>query len=268
MSEPNQSETPTSDPGASFTRTRLFVEDDLASGVGFTLGPDQSHYLQKVMRRGVGDRVVLFNGRDGEFWAQLTDMRRGAVSLSLGEKIRAQSPEPDLWLVFAPIRSAAVEFITAKATELGVSRIVPVMTARTNAEQVNTRRLRANAIEAAELSERLTVPEIDVPVQFTALLERWPTKRRLLVCDETGTGRPVADVAGELAENPRPIAVMTGPEGGFAPDELDQLRDLPFVMPVGLGPRVLRADTAALAALAVVQAAAGDWRSGRGVNQD
>lgn len=263
MSESKSTESSTSEAGASFTRIRLFVEDDLASGGGFTLGRDQSDYLQDVMRRGVGDRVALFNGRDGEFWAALTDMHPGATRVSLGEKLREQSPEPDLWLVFAPIEPAAVEFMIAKATELGVSRIVCVVTARTNAAQVNTRRLRANAIGAAEQSERLSVPKIDAPVQFSTFLARWPTARRLLVGDETGTGRPIADVAGELAENPRPLAVMTGPEGGFAPDELDQLRDLPFVTPVGLGSRVMRADTAALAALAVVQAVAGDWRSGR-----
>jgi len=248
---------------ADFTRIRLFVEDDLASGTGFTLGRDQSHYLQNVMRRGVGDRVALFNGRDGEFWAELTEMRRGAVGLSLGEQFREQAPEPDLWLVFAPIKRAAVHFMVTKATELGVSRIVPVITARTNSERVNTRRLRANATEAAEQSERLSVPEIDEPVRFPAFLEQWPDTRRLLVGDETGAGRPIAEVAAEMAQTPMPLAVMTGPEGGFAPDELDQLRDVPFVTPVGLGPRVLRADTAALAALAVVQAVAGDWRSGR-----
>jgi 16S rRNA (uracil1498-N3)-methyltransferase len=183
--------------------------------------------------------------------------------LSLGEQFRAQAPEPDLWLVFAPIKRTAVNFMVTKATELGVSRIVPVITARTNSERVNTRRLRANAIEAAEQSERLSVPEVDEPVRFPAFLERWSGTRRLLVGDETGAGRPIADIAAEMAQTPVPLAVMTGPEGGFAPDELDQLRDVPFVTPVGLGPRVLRADTAALAALAVVQAVAGDWRSGR-----
>lgn len=252
-----------SDSPADFTRIRLFVEDDLATGAGLTLGRDQSHYLQNVMRRGVGDHVAIFNGRDGEFWAAVTELRRGAVSLSLAERFRDQGPEPDLWLVFAPIKRAAVNFAVTKATELGVSRIVPVITARTNSERVNTRRLRANAIEAAEQSERLSVPEIAEPVRLPAFLDGWPSTRRLLVGDETGAGRPIADFVAELAENPGPLAVMTGPEGGFVPDELDQLRDLPFVTPVGLGPRVLRADTAALAALAIVQAVAGDWRSGR-----
>lgn len=247
---------------AHFTRIRLFVEDDLASGGAFTLGRDQSHYLQNVMRRSAGDRVALFNGRDGEFWAELTDVRRGAVALSLGERFREQGTEPDLWLVFAPIKRAAINFMVTKATELGVSRIVPVITARTNSERVNTRRLRANAVEAAEQSERLSVPEIDEPVRFPTFLERW-SGRRLLVGDETGGGKPIAEIAAEMAKSPEPLAVMIGPEGGFAPDELDQLRDVPFVTPVGLGPRVLRADTAALAALAVVQAVAGDWRSGR-----
>lgn len=248
---------------AHFTRIRLFVENDLATGGAFTLGRDQSHYLQNVMRRSAGDRVAIFNGRDGEFWAELTDVRRGAVALSLGERFRDQAPEPDLWLVFAPIKRAAVNFMVTKATELGVSRIVPVITGRTNSERVNTRRLRANAIEAAEQSERLSVPEVDEPVRLPAFLEQWSGTRRLLLGDETGAGKPIAEIAAEIAETPAPLAVMTGPEGGFAPDELDQLRDVPFVTPVGLGPRVLRADTAALAALAVVQAVAGDWRSGR-----
>jgi 16S rRNA (uracil1498-N3)-methyltransferase len=153
----------------SFTRVRLFVEDDLAAGTGLTLERDQSHYLANVMRKGAGDRVALFNGRDGEFWAEIAEARRGAVTVDVGERMREQAPEPDLWLAFAPIKRAAVDFVVAKATEIGVSRLIPVVTARTNTERVNTRRLRANAIEAAEQSERLTVPEIDEPVKFADL---------------------------------------------------------------------------------------------------
>ncbi|MBO21446.1 MAG: 16S rRNA (uracil(1498)-N(3))-methyltransferase [Rhodospirillaceae bacterium] len=249
-----------------FTRIRLFVEDDLAVGGAIVLGRDQSHYLQNVMRRGVGDRVALFNGRDGEYWAELIEMRRAAARVSVSGQLRTQVSEPDVWLTFAPIKRAAVDFMTTKATELGVARLLPVLTARTNSERVNTRRLRANATEAAEQSERLSVPVVDEPVRLPALLAAWPAERCLLVGDETGAGRPIAQVAAELLSDARvvpPLAVMTGPEGGFVPEELDQLRDLPFVIPVGLGPRVLRADTAALAALAVVQAVAGDWRSGR-----
>ncbi|MBN42565.1 MAG: 16S rRNA (uracil(1498)-N(3))-methyltransferase [Alphaproteobacteria bacterium] len=247
----------------SFTRIRLFVENDLIAGGALLLGPDQSHYLQNVMRRGVGDQVALFNGRDGEYQAELTEIRRGAVRVIVSDQLSPQRAEPDIWLVFAPIKRAAVDFLTTKATELGVARLLPVLTARTNSERVNTRRLGANAIEAAEQSERLCVPIIEEPVRLSTLLETWPVERCILLGDETGAGQSLATVAGSLSSDPGPLAVMIGPEGGFAPDELDQLRDLPFVVPVGLGPRVLRADTAAIAALAVVQAIAGDWRSGR-----
>lgn len=252
-----------SDTKASFSRLRLFVEDDLSADTALTLDRDQSHYLQNVMRRTDGDRIAVFNGRDGEFWADIVAAKRGAVTVELVERFRVQTPEPDLWLAFAPIKRAALGFLAAKSTELGVSRLVPVLTARTNSERVNTRRLRANAIEAAEQSERLSVPGIAEPVKFRSFVETWPHERRLLVGDETGAGRPVAEVTQMLADAPGPLAVMTGPEGGFAPDELDQLGELPFVTPIGLGPRVLRADTAALAALSVVQAIAGDWTSAR-----
>ena len=252
-----------SDTKASSTRLRLYVDDDLTTGMALPLSRDQSHYLQNVMRRGEGDRVALFNGRDGEYWAQIVAAKRGAVIVEAAEQLRPQTPEPDLWLAFAPIKRAALAFLTAKATELGVSKLIPVLTARTNSERVNTKRLHANAIEAAEQSERLSVPEIAEPLKFQKFLRDWPVDRRLLVGDETGTGRPVAEIARQLAQTPGSLAVMTGPEGGFAPDELDQLGELPFVTSIGLGPRVLRADTAALAALSVVQAIAGDWTSTR-----
>lgn len=252
-----------SDTKASFTRLRLFVEADLSVGAPVPLGRDQSHYLQNVMRRVEGDRIAVFNGREGEFWADIVAAKRGAVIVEPAELLQAQKPEPDLWLAFAPIKRAALGFLTAKATELGVSRLVPVLTARTNTERVKTARLRANAIEAAEQSERLSVPDISEPAKFRDVVKAWPRERILLVGDETGAGRPVAEVASELRDSPTPCAVMTGPEGGFAPDELDQLGELPFVRSIGLGPRVLRADTAALAALSVVQAIAGDWDSTR-----
>lgn len=252
-----------SDNKANFTRLRLFVEDDLNAGVPLPLTRDQSHYLQNVMRRSEGDRIAVFNGRDGEFWADIVTAKRGAVIVEPVELLRAQHAEPDLWLVFAPIKRAALGFLTAKATEIGVSKLLPVVTTRTNSERLKTARLRANAIEAAEQSERLSVPEISEPMKFRDFLDAWPAERTLLVGDETGAGRPVSEVAYDLRDKPGPCAVMTGPEGGFAPDELDQLGELPFVKSIGLGPRVLRADTAALAALSVVQAIAGDWMSAR-----
>lgn len=252
-----------SDMKASFTRLRLFVETDLSVGAPIPLSRDQSHYLQNVMRRSEGDRIAVFNGRDGEFWAEIVAAKRGAAIVEPVELLQAQKPEPDLWLVFAPVKRAAMGFLAAKATELGASRLLPVRTARTNTERVKIARLRANAIEAAEQSERLSVPDISEPARFREVLDAWPAERILLVGDETGAGRPVAEVAEELRDSPAPCAVMTGPEGGFAPDELDQLDELPFVRFIGLGPRVLRADTAALAALSVVQAIAGDWDSAR-----
>ncbi|MBT5571436.1 MAG: 16S rRNA (uracil(1498)-N(3))-methyltransferase [Alphaproteobacteria bacterium] len=248
---------------ANFTRLRLFVEDDLTTGAPVPLNRDQSHYLQNVMRKGEGDQIAVFNGRDGEYWAKIVAAKRGAVLVEPVELLRNQADEPDLWLVFAPIKRTAVSFLTSKATEIGVSQLMPVVTARTTTDRVNTKRLHANAIEAAEQSERLTVPVIAEPAKFQDFLRDWPRERLLLVGDETGNGRPIAEVAGELADEPRPYAVMTGPEGGFAPDELDQLGELPFVTFIGLGPRVLRADTAALATLSVVQSIAGDWTSKR-----
>ena len=252
-----------SDSNANFTRLRLFVEDDLAEGAPIPLTRDQSHYLQNVMRRGEGDRIAVFNRRDGEFWADIIAAKRGAVIVAPVQLFRAQQAEPDLWLGFAPIKRAALGFLTAKATEIGVSKLLPMLTARTNSERVNTARLRANAIEAAEQSERLSVPEVSEPVRFHDFLDAWPAERTLLLGDETGAGRLVSEAAQDLWDRPGPRTVMIGPEGGFALEELDQLGELPFVRSIGLGPRVLRADTAALAALSVVQAIAGDWMSAR-----
>ena len=252
-----------SDPKPSFTRIRLFIDDDLAAGSAIALTRDQSHYLQNLMGPNEGERIAVFNGRDGEYWADIVAANPGALVVEPAEILRPQTAEPDLWLAFAPLKRAAVEFLTAKATEIGVSRLLPVLTGRTNAEPVDTRQLRVHAVAAAEQSERLTVPEVCDPVTFAEFLRDWPVDRKLLVGDETGAGRPVIEVAGELAENPAPCAVLTGPEGGFTPVELDQLSELPFVTSIGLGPRVLRADTAALAALSVVQAVAGGWKPTR-----
>lgn len=229
-----------------------------------SLGRQQSHYLSNVMRAQMGDAVALFNGRDGEWQSQIASEGRRAVDLRVTNRLRAQSPEPDLWLAFAPIKRGRIDFVAAKATELGVSRLIPVMTARTQVSRVNRERLRANAVEAAEQCERLTVPKISDAVSLTDLLASWPAERRLLVGDETGDGQPIAAAAADLADGAgQPCAVLVGPEGGFTPDELDALGKLTFVIKIGLGPRVLRADTAAIAALSVVQAIAGDWRDRR-----
>jgi 16S rRNA (uracil1498-N3)-methyltransferase len=237
---------------------RLHVEPDLGDGVSVRLDGAQAHYVMNVMRLARGDVVALFNGRDGEWLGRLDGSGKGWCSLAVFEQRRAQREEGDLWLVFAPIKRARIDFLVEKATELGVSALYPVHTAHTVVGRVNLDRLRANAIEAAEQSERLTLPAVHEPQDLTSLLAGWPRERQLMLCDESGGGAPIGTALGKVPGGR--WAVLVGPEGGFAETELDALRKLAFVCPVSLGPRVLRADTAALAALAVVQALAGDWR--------
>ncbi|MEE8332262.1 MAG: 16S rRNA (uracil(1498)-N(3))-methyltransferase [Alphaproteobacteria bacterium] len=242
---------------------RLFIDQDLAAGRTIALARGQAHYLGHVMRLGAGAKVRLFNGRDGEWRGAIAKIGRNAASVALEAQARPQEPDGDLWLLFAPVKRAPIDTIATKATELGIAAFQPVFTRFTSVGRVNTGRLRANAIEAAEQCGRLTVPEIREPVALDTLLGEWPADRRLLLCDETGGGRPIADALGALRTpgGPGKWAVLTGPEGGFAPEELDLLRDLAMLTPVGLGPRLLRADTAAVAALACWQAVLGDWRA-------
>ncbi len=236
--------------------TRLYVPESLAVP---SLGLDaaRAHYLRHVLRLERGARLAVFNARDGEYAARIDGFGKGWCTLTVEEKRREPVPEPDLWLVFAPIKRARLDFIAEKATELGASALWPVFTQHTIVSRVNTERLHATSIEAAEQSERLSVPEIIEPAPLAETLARWPEGRRLVFCDESGGGGPIADVLAK-EDLSRPHAILTGPEGGFARAELDALRKLPFATPVGLGPRVLRADTAALAALAVFQALAHD----------
>jgi 16S rRNA (uracil1498-N3)-methyltransferase len=242
-------------------KTRLFVATDLAGGLSVGLEPSQAHHVKTVLRLPPGAVVALFNGRDGEWLGRVDGVGKGWCSVSLYAQRRAQEAPGDLWLVFAPVKRARIDFVVEKATELGVAAIRPVYTRHTIVERVNLERLRANAVEAAEQTERLSVPEIVEPEPLDRLVARWPAGRRLLLCDESGASPPIAEAL--AGTGPGPWAVLVGPEGGFAETELDALKKLPFVCPVGLGPRVLRADTAALAALAVLQALAGDWRAPR-----
>jgi 16S rRNA (uracil1498-N3)-methyltransferase len=241
---------------------RLFVGADLAAGASVGLDPAQAHYLRNVMRRAPGDAVRVFNGRHGEWRAAIAALGKGRGALAVEARTRPQQAEADLWLLAAPIKRTAIDFVAAKATELGAAAIQPIFTRRTAVGRVNAERLRANAIEAAEQCERLTVPEIREAAPLAAVLAAWPAARRLLFCDETRDGRPIADaLLTERGRDPeagaRPWAILIGPEGGFAPEELSRLRALPAVLPVSLGARLLRADTAALAALAVWQAVLG-----------
>jgi 16S rRNA (uracil1498-N3)-methyltransferase len=240
-------------------KTRLHVSGDLASGAAIALTEPQAHYLKNVLRLEPGATVALFNGRDGEWAARIDGFAKRTATLAVLQQRRPQEPEPDLWLLFAPLKRARVDFLVEKATELGVARLCPVVTQRTVAERVNLDRLRAHAVEAAEQTERLSVPVLAEPAPLDRVVTRWPAGRRLLLCDESGSAPPIAAVLQEFRAET--WAVLVGPEGGFAETELDALRKLSFVSPVGLGPRVLRADTAAVAALAVLQALAGDWRT-------
>ena len=254
--------------GASGPRpvTRLWTEEDL--GLGLTLGLDhaRAHFLRSVLRLERGAPVALFNGRDGEWLARIEGLGKGWCSLAVEAQRRPQTGGPDLLLVFAPIKRARLDFLVEKATELGCAALQPMMTRHTAVSRVNLERLQANAREAAEQCERLNLPEIHPVTDFGKLLDAWPRERRLLVCAESGAAQPIAAALLDLPRNepkngPGPWAIMTGPEGGFARSELDALNDLSFVIKVGLGPRVLRADTAALAAIASWQAILGDGRS-------
>jgi 16S rRNA (uracil1498-N3)-methyltransferase len=244
-------------------RARLFVEDTLACDARPMLAPGQAHYLSHVLRLGAGATVALFNGRDGEWQARITEAGGGRCAVVVERCVRAQCDGADLWLVFAPVKRAPIALIAAKATELGVAALWPVFTRHTAVSRVNVGRLRANAIEAAEQCGRLDVPAIIEPVRFAEMMAGWPPDRRLVVCDETGRAPPIAEALSGAARLPKgggKWALLVGPEGGFTRSELDALGKLPFVTRVGLGPRILRADTAALAGLACWQAIIGDWR--------
>jgi len=240
-------------------KIRLYVSGDLLAGGTLTLSRDQSHYMIRVMRQGLGDHALVFNGHDGEWLARIDDPGKTACRLALMKQTRPQSPEPDIWLVFAPIKKTRLDFLVEKSVELGVSRLVPVVTDHTDVGRVNVERLSATAMEAAEQCERLSVPAIDSPRDLKKAMADWPSGRQLFVMDETGRGEPAVKAFSRSGENSaRPAAILVGPEGGFSAGELDALRDLPFVTSATLGPRVLRAETAALMALSCWQALSGD----------
>jgi 16S rRNA (uracil1498-N3)-methyltransferase len=240
-------------------RTRLYVDADLAAGAPVALAAGQAHHLRAVLRAAPGETVLLFNGRDGEWLARLETLGKSAATAVPDVRTRAQQAGPDLWLCFAPVKRAAIDLVAEKATELGASLLQPVITRHTDVARVNLERLRARAVEAAEQCERLEVPAVREPVAFDALLAGWPADRVLAYAAEAGEAAPVAEAAAGRAGVP--AALLVGPEGGFAHRELDALRKLPFASAIGLGPRILRAGTAAIAALACWQALAGDWRA-------
>lgn len=230
---------------------RLYVADDLGVAETLTLDRDQSHYLVNVMRVVAGTSILLFNGRDGEWHGTIATANKKAAEIYLGTQNRPQISEPDVWLCFAPIKKDRTDFIIEKATELGVARLQPVFTERTQTTRVNVERLNANAREAAEQSERLTVPDVAEPVTLPELLESWPSDRQLIHMDETGTGAPLAQVMMQKSDG---IGFLIGPAGGFTPDEVSMVANHAMSVAADLGPRILRAETACVAALGVRQA--------------
>jgi len=237
---------------------RLFIPDDLGPGREIVLDEGQSRYLAAVMRLSAGDELAVFNGRDGEWRAAVRAVGKRAVTLEALARARPQAAGPDLDLVVALVKRARLETIVEKAAELGAARVRLAITERTNADHTRVDRLQAIAVEAAEQTGRLDVPEVVAPLKLEKLMADWSVGRRLLFCDEAGDAKPVAEAL--KGEASGPWAVLIGPEGGFSPAERAMLRALPFATPATLGPRILRADTAAISALTLWQAALGDWR--------
>ncbi|MEM8580689.1 MAG: 16S rRNA (uracil(1498)-N(3))-methyltransferase [Pseudomonadota bacterium] len=238
---------------------RLYVDEALGAGQTVTLSRDHAHYLGNVMRRNSGDHVTLFNGRDGAFAAQIAHLSKRGGTLTVGVQTAPQKDPPDLWMLFAPIKKTRTDFIVEKATEMGASRICPVQTEYTNSERIRQDRLQAHAVEAAEQCGGTFVPEVAVLQKLGAILSSWPTGRRLMFCDETLAEDPSTARALNAATRDTPWAILIGPEGGFSEAERTRLRGMSQAVSVQLGPRVLRADTAAVAALALWQSQLGDW---------
>lgn len=240
------------------TQIRLYLDSVLSSAQQVELTTDQAHYINNVMRLAVGDPVILFNEQSGEWAAQIVEARKKRCVVEISDKLRDPEATPDLWLCFAPIKKQRLDFIIEKATELGVSSLQPVITRHTIVSKIRTDRLHAQAIEASEQCERLNIPDVKDAVSLAQLIKDWPEERRLFVLDERGGALPIHEAL--MAHREGPHAFLTGPEGGFETSELDLLRKLPFVTPISLGPRILRADTAALAAISCWQSVIGDWQ--------
>jgi 16S rRNA (uracil1498-N3)-methyltransferase len=237
---------------------RLFVEAGLYTGAEVAAGPKQANYLLNVLRLKEGDQILLFNGRDGEWRARVAKAGRKACVLVAEEQARAQAPLPDLHYLFAPLKHARLDYMVEKAVEMGVGRLSPVITEFTQVTRVNLDRMRANAIEAAEQCGILAIPDIEAPRKLADALADWDPSRRLIFCDEAAPTESPAEALKDLGRGP--AALLIGPEGGFSDRERRDLSARPHVTAISLGPRILRADTAAVAALALVQSFIGDWR--------
>ena len=244
--------------GHDFTAQRLYCDAPLAGGADIALSADQTNYLRNVLRLGVGGEIRVFNGSDGEWRAVISAASKRACTLTVAEQLRPQSGGPDVHYLFAPLKRARLDYMVQKATELGVAALRPVFTRHTVAERINLARMRANVIEAAEQCGILRLPDVHEPAKLTDVIAAWPPERALVFADE---GAEIADPLTALAViAERPAALLIGPEGGFSADERALLLRQDFTVRVSLGPRIMRADTAAVAALALINAVAGDWR--------
>jgi 16S rRNA (uracil1498-N3)-methyltransferase len=238
------------------TTTRLFVDQELKAGFEISLSAEQSHYLAHVLRIAAGDAVHIFNGRDGEYLAHVAQVLKRVVVLRCEGLRSSAKPPPDIDYLFAPLKHQRLDYLVQKATELGAKRLRPVITARTIAERVNLDRMRANVIEAAEQCNLIYVPEVLEPLTLNQAIRDWDKSRALIYCDEVALQ---ADPLTALKALALPAAVLVGPEGGFTVEERAMLKALPYVTALNLGPRIMRADTAAVAVLTLVQAVLGDW---------
>ncbi len=243
---------------ADFHMQRLFVDAPIAADQALETTRTQVNYLANVLRMKEGDQLLIFNGRDGEWHATVSFSSRKKILLKPTRQTRSQPPDPDLWLLFAPLKVGRLDYLVQKAVEMGAGRILPVLTQHTQVHKLNIARMRANVIEAAEQCGILAVPKFDDVIRLDQLLSTWPDTRRLLFCDEAEeTHNPLSALQSVKEKH---LALLIGPEGGFSKQERQYLRSQPFVSPLALGPRILRADTAVVAAMAVLQATIGDWR--------
>ena len=251
-------------PRYDFRTPRLFLDSPLQAGLTAALDPSQANYLVNVLRLVPGAEMLAFNGRDGEWRGRLARTGKKAVQLEIAEQTRPQTAPGDLHYLFAPLKHARLDYMAQKAVEMGASRLQPVITRHTQAQRVNTERMRANAIEAAEQCGILAIPEIGEPIALDAMIREWVPERLLVFCDEhADVADPVTALAAgrdDALIGPAPVSLLIGPEGGFAQEERTALLKFPNVIRLALGPRILRADTAAVAALTLVQTVLGDWR--------
>ncbi|MBA4763471.1 16S rRNA (uracil(1498)-N(3))-methyltransferase [Sphingomonas sp.] len=234
---------------------RLFVEPALRQGEQRRIDGQQGHYLASVMRLKVGDPVKLFDDTTGEWLGVASEVRKRDVVLDVREKLREREAVPDLWLCAAPIKKGRIDWVVEKACELGVARVAPVLTRRAVVDKLNLDRLRAHMVEAAEQCGRTALPELVEPVKLAAMLRDWPAGRKLFFADETGGAPALA----AMKAHPGPAAILIGPEGGFDAEERDAIRAVPGAVGISLGPRILRAETAAAAAVSLWMGAVGDW---------